>query len=80
LTQEIVAHRRPDSLRRIADRPIHAAETGNLVSIDGRPVQAIDGHDVLTEAQLTGAELHLIAAGGRREDEIKVIPPMPSKD
>jgi hypothetical protein len=26
------------------------------------------------------AELHLIASGGRIEDEMKVIPPMPSKD
>jgi hypothetical protein len=59
------------------------------------PVQAIDRHDVaiteLSDAELilftTGgrtevsdAELAVIASGGRIEDEMKVIPPMPSKD
>jgi hypothetical protein len=58
-------------------------------------VQAIDRHDVaiteLSDEQLiliatggrtevTAAELDLIASGGRVEDEMKVIPPMPSKD
>ena len=54
-----------------------------------------DRHDVviteLSDAELlliasggrtegSDAELHLIASGGRIEDEMKVIPPMPSKD
>jgi hypothetical protein len=58
-------------------------------------VQAIDRHDVviheLSDAKLilfttggrtevTDTELDLIASGGRIEDEMKVIPPMPSKD
>jgi len=36
----------------------------------------------LIETQLTDAELYLIAAGGRSEDqlEMKVLPPMPAKD
>jgi hypothetical protein len=29
---------------------------------------------------LAAAELLVIASGGRAEDEMKVIPPMPSKD
>jgi hypothetical protein len=92
----------PHSLRRIVDRLIDGAEEGNLHYIreiadrlDGRPVQAIDRHDVaiteLSDEQLiliaTGgrtevsdAELDLIASGGRTDDEMKVIPPMPSKD
>ena len=62
---------------------------------DGRPVQAIDRHEVLlnelSDAELiliatggrtevTDEELLLIASGGRIEDEMRVIPPMPSKD
>jgi hypothetical protein len=45
-------------------------------------VQAIDRHEVLIAAELTDSELLAIAAGGRTEDELemKVIPPMPSKD
>jgi hypothetical protein len=84
------------------DRLVDGAEEGNLHYIreiadrlDGKPVQAIDRHDVaiteLSDAELilftTGgrtevsdAELDLIASGGRTEDEMKVIPPMPSKD
>jgi hypothetical protein len=44
-------------------------------------VQSIDRHEVLL-AELTDEELLLIASGGRCEDELemKVIPPMPSKD
>jgi hypothetical protein len=30
--------------------------------------------------EVSDAELDLIASGGRIEDEMKVIPPMPSKD
>jgi hypothetical protein len=60
-----------------------------------KPVQAIDRRDVaiteLSDAELiliatggrtevTDAELLVIASGGRIEDEMKVIPPMPSKD
>ena len=93
---------RPHSLRRIVDRLIDGAEEGNLHYIreigdrlDGRPVQAIDRHDVaitqLSDEELiliatggrtevTDAELLAIASGGRIEDEMKVIPPMPSKD
>ena len=92
---------RPHSLRRIVDRLIDGAEEGNLHYIrevgdrlDGRPVQAIDRHEVaiteLSDAELillaTGGrtevsdeELLLIASGGRTEDEMKAIPP-PSKD
>jgi hypothetical protein len=32
------------------------------------------------QTEVTDAELLVIAAGGRTEDEMKVIPPMPSKD
>jgi hypothetical protein len=63
--------------------------------LDGRPVQAIDRHGVaITElsdqellliatggrTEVTDEELLLIASGGRIEDEMRVIPPMPSKD
>jgi len=94
---------RPESLRRIANRLIDAAETGHLPSIlalvdrlDGRPMQAVDRHEVLIVDQLsdeellliasggrtevTDAELVAIASGGRIEDEMKLIPPMPPKD
>ena len=73
----------------MADRLIDKAEEGDLQSIrelvdrlDGRPVQAIDRHEVLIAAQLTDDELILIASGGRAESELpmKVIPPMRSKD
>jgi hypothetical protein len=42
----------------------------------------IDRPEVLILDQLTDEQLLLIASGGRIEDglEIKVIPPMPSKD
>ena len=51
-----------------------------VVKID-RPVQMIDRRDVVI-TQLSDEELLLIASGGRIEDglEIKVIPPMQSKD
>jgi len=84
----IALRARPQSLRRIADRLIDKAEQGDLSSareiadrLDGRPVQMIDRHDVVV-AELSDAELYLIASGGRSEDdlEMKVIPPMPSKD
>jgi hypothetical protein len=80
-------HGRPQSLRRIADNLIDRAEQGDLPSIreiadrlDGRPVQMLDRHDLVI-TQLSDAELLVIAAGGRIEDELemKVIPP-PSKD
>jgi hypothetical protein len=55
----------------VADRLIEKAEEGDLQSIreivdrlDGRPVQAIDRHEVLIAAELTDAEL-LANAGGR---------------
>ena len=93
---------RPESLRRIANRLIDAAETGHLPSIlalvdrlDGRPMQAVDRHEVLIVDQLsdeellliasggrtevTDAELVAIASGGRIEDEMKLTP-MPPKD
>ena len=79
---------RPHSLRRIVDRLVDGAEEGNLHYIreiadrlDGKPVQAIDRHDVVI-TQLSDEELLWIASGGRIEDglEIKVIPPMLSKD
>ena len=38
-----------------------------------------DRHDVVI-TELSDEELVVIAAGGRTEDEMKVIPPMPSKD
>jgi hypothetical protein len=93
---------RPHSLRRIVDRLVDGAEEGNLHYIreiadrlDGKPVQAIDRHDVVItqlsdeelifiatggRTEVTDTELDLIASGGRIEDEMKVIPPMPSKD
>jgi hypothetical protein len=93
---------RPQSLRRIADRLIDKAKQGDLPSIrelvdrlDGRPVQAIDRHEVVItqlsdeellaiaaggRTEVTDAELVAIASGGRIEDEMKLIPPMPSKD
>jgi hypothetical protein len=73
----------------VADRLIDKAEEGDLPSIreladrlDGRPVQAIDRHEVLIIDELTDEELLAIAAGGRAESELptKVIPPVPSKD
>jgi hypothetical protein len=73
----------------VADRLIDKAEEGDLQSIrelvdrlDGRPVQAIDRHEVLIIDELTDEELLAIAAGGRAESELptKVIPPVPSKD
>ena len=78
---------RPQSLRRIANRLIDAAETGDLASarliadrLDG-PVQA-DRPEVLFLAQLSDEELLRIASGGRFEDELemKVISPTPPKD
>jgi hypothetical protein len=80
---------RPHSLRRIVDRLVDGAEAGNLHYIreiadrlDGKPVQMIDRHEVLIAAQLTDEELLAIAAGGRSDDELemKVLPPMLSKD
>jgi hypothetical protein len=81
----VALHSRPLALRRIADKLIDAAETGDLPSIrelvdrlDGRPLQMIDPHELpLTE--LTTAELLAIAAGGTIEDGMKVISP-PLKD
>ena len=73
----------------MADWLIDKAEEGDLQSIreladrlDGRPVQAIDRHEVLIIDELTDEELLAIAAGGRAESELptKVIPPVPSKD
>ena len=68
------------------DRLIDGAEEGNLHYIreiadrpDGRTVQAIDRHDVAI-TELSDEELILIATGGRTADEMKVIPPMLSKD
>jgi hypothetical protein len=84
----IALRERPQSLRRIADSLIDKAAEGDLSSIrelvdrlDGRPVQMIDRHEVVV-TELTDAELYLIASGGRSEDdlEMKVIPPMRSKD
>ena len=80
---------RPESLRRIANRLIDAAETGHLPSIlalvdrlDGRPMQAVDRHEVLIVDQLTDEELLAIATGARSEDELemKLIAPVPPKD
>jgi hypothetical protein len=79
---------RPHSLRRIVDRLVDGAEEGNLHYIreiadrlDGKPVQGIDRRE-LSINELTDEELLVIASGGRIEDqlEIKLIPPMPSKD
>jgi hypothetical protein len=63
-----------------------SAEEGDLAFIreaidrlDGRPVQTIDRHDVVV-TELTDAELYVIASGGRIENEMKLIPPMPLKD
>jgi hypothetical protein len=39
----------------------------------------IDCHKLVV-TELTGGELYLIAAGGRVEDEIKVILPVPPND
>ena len=100
---QLALRERPQSLRLIANRLIDAAETGDLPSIhelvdrlDGRPLQAVDRHEVLIVDQLsdeellliasggrtevTDAELVAIASGGRIEDEMKLIPPMPPKD
>ena len=81
----VALHSRPLALRRIADKLLDRAEQGDLAAarevidrLDGRPVQAIDRHEVLL-AELCDAELIWIASGGRIEDERKVIPP-PSKD
>jgi hypothetical protein len=38
-----------------------------------------DRHDVVI-TELSDEELVVIAAGGRTEDEMKVIPPTPSND
>jgi hypothetical protein len=72
---------RSGSLRRIADKLINRAGDLPFVHelvdrLDGSPPQSFD-----RLAELTDAELLLIAAGGRIEDELemKVIPP-PSKD
>ena len=79
---------RPHSLRRIVDRLVDGAEEGNLHYIreiadrlDGKPVQMIDRRE-LPLNELTDEELLVIASGERIEDELemKVIPPMPSKD
>ena len=79
---------RPHSLRRTVDRLVDGAEEGNLQYIreiadrlDGRPVQMIDRRE-LPLNELTDEELLVIASGERIEDELemKVIPPMPSKD
>jgi hypothetical protein len=79
---------RPHSLRRIVDRLVDGAEGGNLHYIreiadrlDGKPVQMIDRRE-LPLNELTDEELLVIASGERIEDELemKVIPPMPSKD
>jgi hypothetical protein len=43
------------------------------------PVLVIDRHELVV-TELTDGELYLIAAGGRVEDEMKVIPPKPPKD
>jgi hypothetical protein len=66
---------------------IDRAEEGDLPSVrelvdrlDGRPPQSIDRLDVQVAAELSDAELLLIASGGRCEGEMKVIPSMPSKD
>ena len=86
---QMALRERPQSLRLIANRMIDKAEEGDLQSIrelvdrlDGRPVQAIDRHEVLIIDELTDEELLAIAAGGRAESELpmKVIPPMPWKD
>ena len=86
---QMALRERPQSLRLIASRLIDKAEQGDLASareiadrLDGRPVQAIDRPEVLFLAQLSDEELLLIASGGRTEHELemKVIPPMPSKD
>jgi len=100
---QMALRERPQSLRLIANRLIDRAEEGDLQSIrelvdrlDGRPVQAVDRHEVLIVDQLsdeellliasggrtevTDAELVAIASGGRIEDEMKLIPPMPPKD
>ena len=86
---QMALRERPQSLRLIANRLLDAAEGGDLSSIrelvdrlDGRPAQAIVRPEVLIVDQLTDEQLLVIAAGGRAEDELemKVIPPMPSKD
>jgi hypothetical protein len=86
---QMALRERPQSLRLIANRLIDRAEEGDLQSIrelvdrlDGRPVQAIDRSEVLFLHQLSDEELLLIASGGRSEDELemKVLPPMLSKD
>ena len=86
---QMALRERPQSLRLIANRLIDKAEEGDLQSIrelvdrlDGRPVQAIDRPEVLFVHQVSDEQLLLIASGGRTEDELemKVIPPMPSKD
>jgi hypothetical protein len=71
---QIALRARPQSLRRIADRLIDAAEEGDLPSIrelvdrlDGRPVQMIDRHELLV-TELANAELLLIASGRRFEE------------
>jgi hypothetical protein len=82
---QLAPRERPQSLRRIADRLIDAAETGDLPSIrelvdrlEGKAPMTIDRTDLLIAAELSDSELYLIAAGG--EPPMKVIPPMPPKD
>jgi hypothetical protein len=82
---QVALRARPHSLRRIADRLLDKGEEGDLQSIreiadrlDGRPVPMIDRRE-LSINELTDAELLVIAASGRIEDEMKLIP-SPSKD
>ena len=82
----VALHSRPLALRRIADKLLDSAEQGDLAAtrevidrLDGRPAQAIDYHDLVIH-ELSDEELLVIASGGRIENEMKVIPPMLSKD
>ena len=76
---------RPESLRWIANRLIDNAKEGGLSSarevadrLDGRPAQMIDRHEVVV-AELSDAELNVIAVRERIENEVKIVPPMPSE-
>jgi hypothetical protein len=74
----------PLALRRIAAKLVERAEEGDLAAIreiadrlDGKPVPAIDLHDVPVE-RLTDAQLRFLAAGGLEDDnKTLLLPPGP---
>ena len=80
----IALRSRPLALRRVADQLLDKAEQGNLAYIhelidrlDGKPAQVVDRRDAGIE-ELSDAELHMIASGGRSRvvtPKMLLIPP-----